>query len=328
MKRLLVTTTLALGTVAGAFAQSAAEAWPTRPVTIVVPYGPGSTADTVARVFTAKLQAKFKQPFIIDNKPGGGGTMGTAAVARAPADGYTLLLTTSSPLVMSPLIDKTVKYSAENDFAPVATLTYMTQLLVSSPDLPAKDLKELIAYVKQNPGKLSYASNGNGSYAHMEMEMFKRAIGADLAHVPYKSAAQAETDVIGKQATLMFDSTTTAAEFVKSGRLRAYGVSTQNVDPLVPQVTPIAQQGVPALKDFDVSAWSGLLAPRATPPAIVNALAAAIREMVADPAFRKQMLAQNHALATSDAVGGMSGMMRADKAKWGQLVKVANIQID
>ena len=328
VKRIAIAAALAWGAVTSALAQAAAESWPSRTVKIVVPYAAGGTADSVARLFAERLAAKFKQPFIVDNKPGAGGTMGTAVVAKSPADGYTLLLTTSSPLVINPLIDKTVTYNVDEDFAPVAMLTHMSLLLVSSPNLPAKNLKELIAYVKQNPGKLSYASNGNGSYSHMSMEMFKRAIGADLTHVPYKSATQAETDVIGGRVTLMFDSITTGAELVKSGRLRAFGVSSKSVDPIVPRQRPLAQQGVPALKDFDVSAWSGLVAPRAAPPAAVNALTQAVREMVADPDFREQMLARSHVLVDPTAVAGMSKVLETDRLKWAQLVKVTGISVD
>ena len=182
--------------------------------------------------------------------------------------------------------------------------------------------------LKSNPGKLSYASNGNGSYSHMAMEMFKRGTGVDLAHVPYKGAAQAETDVIGGQVTLMFDSTSTGAEFVKSGRLRSYGVSSRVADPVLPQQPPIAVQGVAELKDFDVAAWSALLAPRDTPPAIVNALNAAVRDILADPAFRAQMLARSHAPVAPGAVSDMAKLIRSDRAKWGELVKVANIRLD
>jgi len=328
LKPIALAAALAWGGVTSALAQGAAETWPSRPVKIVVPYAAGGTADNVARLFAERLAAKFKQPFIVDNKPGAGGTLGTAVVAKSPADGYTLLLTTSSPLVINPLIDKTVTYNVDKDLAPVAMLTHMSLLLVSSPSLPAKNLKELIAYVKQNPGKLSYASNGYGSYSHMSMEMFKRAIGADLAHVPYKSAVQAEIDVIGGRVTMMFDSITTGAELVKRGRLRAFGVSSKSADPIVPQQQPLAQQGVPALKDFDVSAWSGLLAPRATPPAAVTALTQAVREMVADPDFRELMLAHSHVLADPAAVAGMSKVIETDRVKWGQLVKATGISLD
>ena len=328
MKRIAIVAIVFLCALGSAFAQAGAEAWPSKPVKIIVPYAAGSTADNVARLFAEKLAAKFKQPFIVENRPGAGGTTGTGAVAKSPADGYTLLLTTSSPLVINPLIDRTVTYNVDRDFAPIAMLTHMSLMLVSSPSLPAKDLKELIAYVKQNPGKLSYASNGNGSYSHMSMEMFKRAIGADLAHVPYKGAAQAETDVIGGQVSMMFDSITTGAEFVKSGRLRGFGVSSKGADPVVPQQQPLGQQGVPTLKDFDVSAWSGLLAPRATPPATVSALTQAVREVVADPAFRQQMLSRSHVLAAPAAVAEMGRVIETDRAKWAQLVKAADIRLD
>ena len=318
----LVATSALMQTAAGA------DAWPTRPVKVIVPFSAASTADNVARSFTDKLSARFKQPFIVDNRAGAGGTIGVGAAAKSPADGYTLVLTTSSPLVINPLIDKSVNYNVERDFVPVAMLASGGLLLVSNPAVPAKDLRELIALLKKNPGKFSFASNGNGSYSHMAMELFKQMAGVDLVHVPYKGPAQAETDVIGGQVTLMFDSVTTGSEQVKGGRLRAYGVSSAAADPMAPQFKPLAAQGVAELKDFDVIGWSGVLAPAGTPAAVVAALTDAFRSLVADPGFRADLLRRNSSLVAPQAVGEMARQIRSDRAKWEALVKSADIKLE
>jgi len=293
-----------------------------------VPFTAASSSDNMARVVAEKLTAHFKQPFIVDNRPGAGGTIGVSAVAKAPADGYTLLLTTSSPLVINPLIDKAVTYDVERDLAPVGLLSVGSLMLVSSPQVPAKNLEELIALVKKSPGKYSYASNGNGSYSHMSMELFKQMAGLDMVHVPYKGPAQAETDVMGGQVTLMFDSLGTGNELVKSGRLRSYGLSAKSPDPLAPQQKPIAQQGIAALKNFDVSGWSGVMAPRATPQAVVDTLNAALKKMVADPSFKGQMLTRNVVPVDAKAVSDIPKLIRSETATWSALVKSADIRLE
>jgi tripartite-type tricarboxylate transporter receptor subunit TctC len=302
--------------------------YPNRSVKIVVPFSAASTADNVARNFTERLSRRFKQPFVIDNKAGAGGTLGVSTVANAPADGYTLVLTTSSPLVINPLIDPTVNYKVEKNLAPVAMIASGGLLLVSHPSLPARTLAELVTLLKQNPGKYSFASNGNGSYSHMAMELFKQMTGVDLVHVPYKGPAQAETDVIGGQVTLMFDSVTTGSEMVKAGRLRAFGVSSAQHDAVAPQFVPIAQQGVAALKDFDVVGWTGLLAPAGTPADVVFALQVAVRDMIADPVFRAEMLKRNSSLVPPEKVGDMAQQLRTDRARWEALVKAADIRLN
>ena len=328
MNKLLSGIMLSACAVATALAQTPTEPYPSRPVKVVVPFSAGSSADNVARIITAKLSARLKQPFIIDNRVGAGGTIGVGSVTKAPADGYTLVLTTSSPLVINPLIDKTVNYDVERDLAPVAMLGIGGLLLVSQPSLPARDLKELIELLKKNPNKYSFASNGNGSFSHVAMELFKQMAGVDLVHVPYKGPAQAETDVIGGQVTLMFDSVTTGTEMVKSGRLRAFGISSAKPDPIAPQYVPIAHQGVPALKDFDVVGWTGILAPRDTPAATLATLTSAVRELVTDPVFRAEMFKRNTALVAPETVGDMSAQIRADRVKWAALVKAANIRLE
>lgn len=302
--------------------------YPTRPIRVVVPFSAASSADNLARVLSEKLQERLKQPLIIDNRAGAGGTMGVAMVAKAPPDGYTLLLTTSSPLVISPLIDRTVQYNVETDLAPIAMLSTGPLLLVSNPNLPAQNLPELIALLKKDPRKYSYASNGNGSYSHMAMELFTRMAGVDLVHIPYKGPAQAESDVIGGQVTLMFDAVGTATSMIKVGKLRSYGISSAQTYPLAPEQSPIASQGGQALKGFDVFGWVGLMAPAKTPPAVLETLRAATTTVLADPSFQKLMAGRNVVLVKPQAAGAMGNQIRADRVKWEQVVKSAGIKLE
>jgi tripartite-type tricarboxylate transporter receptor subunit TctC len=319
---------LALAFSFAAAAQPAAETWPTKPVRIVVPFATGSSSDSIARLLAERLGVRFKQAFIVDNRAGAGGTTGVAAVAQSPADGYTLLLTTSSPLVINPAFDKHLRYDVKRDFAPVAIIGTLPLMLVARPDFPAKTLPELIGYAKKNPGKLAYATNGVGSYSHLSMELFKQLAGLDINHVPYKGPAQAETDVIGGNVQLMFDSVTSGAELVRSGKLHAYGMSSKAPDALMPGVQPLASQGVAELHGFDVLAWAGLLAPAATPQPVLARLTEATRQALADPEFRKQMTLRATQPATPQQAGEMAAWMQQESARWAALIKSANLKLE
>lgn len=305
-----------------------AEVYPARPVKIVVPFSPASSADNVARIIAEKFTVRFKQPFIVENRPGAGGTVGVTAVTKSPADGYTLLLTTSSPLVINPAIDKNVRYDVERDLVPVGLISSGALLLVSSPGFPANDLRELISLIKQNPGKYSYGSNGNGSYSHMAMELLKHMVGLDILHVPYKGPSQAEMDVIGGQINLMFDSTTTGSAFVKAGRLKSFGVSSRTIDPASPEHAPLAKKGMPALQDFDVIGWTGLLGPQNMPVNVTQALNAALRDLLADQTFRTQMLQKNISLVEPQNINDIVRLVQSEKIKWSNLAKATGIRLD
>jgi tripartite-type tricarboxylate transporter receptor subunit TctC len=327
MFRLLLTFWVATFSIL-ASAQNTADQYPNKPIKAIIPFGPGSSADVLARIFSDKLTQRLKQPFIIENRVGAGGTIGVSYVTKAPADGYTILITTSSPLTINPLADKNVSYKVESELIPVAVLNSIGLMLVSSPSLPPKTLPELIAYLKKNPGKYSYGTNGNGSYSHMCMELFKKELGLDLVHVPYKAATQAETDVIGGQVTLMFDAVTTGGELVKSGRLKSFGISSRAIDPLSPAQKPLASQGIPELKNFDVTAFTGVLVPSGTPTAIVNILKNTFIDILADPQFRAEMAQRGIPLSEPLAASQMDKLLADDKVKWGALVKSANITLD
>ena len=311
-----------------AAAQNSADQYPSRPIKAIIPFGPGSSADVLARIFSDRLSQRLKQPLIIENRVGAGGTIGVSYVTKAPADGYTILITTSSPLTINPIADKNVSYKVESELTPVVVLNSIGLMLVSSPSLPPKTLPELIAYLKKNPGKYSYGTNGNGSYSHMCMELFKKELGLDLVHVPYKAATQAETDVIGGQVTLMFDAVTTGGELVKSGRLKSFGISSRASDPLSPAQKPLASQGIAELRNFDVTAFTGVLVPAGTPAATVNILKNAFIDILSDPQFRAEIAQRGIPLSEPSAALQMDKLLAEDKIKWGALVRSANITLD
>lgn len=292
---------------------------------IVVPFSPGTTADRLARSLGDGLRTRLARQFIVENRTGAGGAVGVLAVVKAPADGQTLLLTTASPLVITPFIDKSVTYDVEHDLQPVALVGATGLLLVSRPDFPAGNLGELIQLMKRSPGKYTFATSGNGSYAHVSMELFMQMAGVSATHVPYKTTSQGEIDVMGGQVDLMFDSLASAAELVAGKRLRAYGISSLRPDPLAPGIEPIAGQGLASLSKFEVIGWTGVFAPKRVPAEEVAAMRRAIRELLSDATFRADMVKRGQALVEPNEVDEIAGLVRSDLVKWKALVKSANI---
>lgn len=309
-------------------ALAAADAYPSKPIRVIVPFNAGASADVLGRVIVERLSKRLGQPIIIENKSGAGGTLGVDAVTKAPADGYTLLVTTSSPLTINPLLDASVRYDVHRNLVPVAVLNSIGLLLVSKPDFPAKNLQELITLLKRDPNKYSFATNGNGSYSHMSMELFMKELGLKLTHIPYRGAAQAEADVIGGQVDLMFDSVATGSEFVKAGRLKAFGISTQKPDPLQPEHKPLAEVGIPQLKAFDVAAFTGMLAPAGTPPKVIETLKDAVMEVLKDPELRASLTRRNIPLAQPADAFTMDQLLKVDHIKWSALLRSTNIKLD
>jgi tripartite-type tricarboxylate transporter receptor subunit TctC len=275
---------LGIGTLgaATAFAQT----YPDRPITLVVPFGAGGPTDASARIIARVLGARLGQPIVIDNKAGGGGTVGPMTVVRAAPDGYTLLWGGTSSLAMGPGLFPKLGYDPVKSFTPVSQVVRAPHLLVGRPDIPARNLAELVKLGKAQPGKLTFGSAGAGSSTHLAGESFKATSGVDLLHVGYKSGAAALQDVLGKQIDLVFDAIPALAPQVKAGALRAYGVTGVTRSPLLPDVPTISEQlGQP----FDAYSWFGLLAPAGTPPAIVNKLSTELAAALADPEVRNQL---------------------------------------
>jgi len=251
-----------------------AQAYPSRPIKIINPFPPGSPVDVVARPLAQKLQDQLGQPVVVDYKAGAGGTIGAEMVAKAPADGYTLLLTSASTHVIAPMLRKSLPYDALKDFIPLSLVAHGPTAIVVHPSVPANNLAEFVRYVKGNPGKVAFASSGPGTILHLNGELFASKTGTNLLHVPYKGAVPAATDLLAGQVQMMFDSITNSAPQVKAGKLRALAVLTPQRSPLMPDVPTAKEQGFEGL---EFPAWIGMFAPAGTPPEVKAQLLKALQ---------------------------------------------------
>src|SRR3954462_14627270 len=274
--------------IALAFASSIASAqkYPEKPIKLVVPYPPGGGTDVVARILSEPLAAELGQPIIIDNRGGAAGNVGTDIVAKAPADGYTLLLTLSSHTINPKLYDK-LPFDVEKDFAPISLVAMIPQIIVANPTLKANNVQELIALAKAEPGKLNFASVGTGSPGHIAGELFKLKTGVSMVHVPYKGGGPAVTDTLGGQVQLLFVSMPAAWQYVKAGRLKAFAVTSDKRSVVAPDVPTLAEAGV---SDAVVNSWYGVLLPARTPPAIVAKWNAAMVKVLQMPEVKEKLL--------------------------------------
>ena len=299
-----------------------AEDYPTRPITFVNPFGPGSASDTLCRIIGEKLGAALGQPVITDDRPGADGALSALYVHHQPADGYTLLMGTNSPLSADPFLHKDVEYDAVKDFVPITRVGSFTLMLVINPKLPFQSVKELVAYAKANPGKLSFASGntagivGGKTLAHWA--------GIDVLQVPYKSTPPALEDIMAGRVSMMFADFTTAMPHVQSGALRALAISRIKRSALYPDLPTMDEAGV---KGFNLDAWGGLVAPAGTPPAIVAKLNAALRKIIDDPDTQAKFknIGFEGFSSTPEELGDY---IKAQLAAWGKMVKDANIQAD
>lgn len=302
---------------------SAQAAYPDKPIRMIVPQPAGGFNDTVARMLSRKLGEAWGQPVVVENLPGAGSQVGTAAAARAAADGYTLLVV-SFAFSTNPSLRKSLPYDTAKAFRPVILLGQTPNLLVVNPASPYKSVQEVLRAAKAKPGQLSYASSGPGSSPHLSMELFKAMAGVDLTHVPYKGGAPMATDLMGGQVDIMFDNTPNLMPYVKAGKMRALGVTSAQRTDLARNVPTIAESGVPG---YEMTAWYGLVAPAGTPDAIVQKLNAEIGRILAQSDVRAMYAAQ------SVAPGGGTPQSFADflgreSAKWTQVIKQAGITPD
>ena len=311
-----------LGTLAAAPA-ALAQAWPAKPVKIIVPFAAGGPADIYARAIGEKLQGVLGQPFVVEDKPGGGSIVGTDLVAKSPPDGYTLLMMSNTHTVNESLVPGK-PFELMRDFVPVSPVNYSDLVLVVHPSVPADTLKDFIALAKAKPGALNYASSGNGTPYHMAGELFKAMAGVDILHVPYKGSSGARTDILGGQVQMMFDAITTMAPNVRAGKLKALGTSGKVRSPVLPEVPTVSEAGVPG---YEAVIWLGLMAPAGTPPAIVERLNAEIRKIVASPEMRGAWEKQG-AVAMSMSPAEFAKFMREDIEKWARIVKVSGAKAD
>lgn len=318
-----------IGVVCAALCAAAASplAWandyPNKPVKLVVPYPPGGPTDIVARVVAQKLQEQMGQSFFIENRPGAGANIGAEAVARSPADGYTLVVATTAHAINPSLFAK-LSYSITKDFAPISQLTSGPLVIVTNPATPANNVKELIALAKSKQGGLNYASSGNGQSTHLSAELFNAMGGVKMAHVPYKGSAPALTDVMGGQADLMFDTMLSSMPHVKAGKLKALAVTSSQRSPSAPGIPTVAESGLPG---YEAIAWNGLLAPAGTPKEVVDRLSAELKKVLDNPEVAQRFEAQGFAAAWSTPTA-YAGFLQAEVDKWGKVVKASGARID
>jgi len=302
---------------------AAAQAWPAKPVKIVVPFAAGGPADIYARAVGEKLQGALGQSFVVENKPGGGSIVGTDTVAKSAPDGYTLLMMSNTHTVNESLIpDK--PFVLMRDFVPVAPVNYSDLLMVVHPSVPAATVKDFVALAKAQPGKLNYASSGPGTPYHMAGELFKAMAGVDIVHVPYKGSSGARTDILGGQVQMMFDAITTMAPLVRAGKLKALGSTGKARSSVLPEVPTVSEAGVAG---YEAVIWLGILAPAGTPKAIVERLNAEITKITALPEIREAWGKQG-ATALSMSTEEFGRYLREDIEKWSRIVKISGAKAD
>jgi tripartite-type tricarboxylate transporter receptor subunit TctC len=299
---------------------ASAQAYPTRPVRIIVGFAPGSASDIVARLLGQWLSERLGQQFIIEHRPGAASNIATEAVVRAPPDGYTLLVVSTASAINATLYDK-LSFNFIRDIAPVASVIRGPTVMVVNPSVPAKSVPEFIAYAKANPGKLTMASGGIGSGTHLPGELFKMMAGVNMVHVPYRGGGPALTDLLGGQVQVMFPSTVSSIEYIRAGRLRALAVTTATRSDALPDV-PTVDEFVPG---YEASAWFGVGAPKATPAEIVEKLNKEINASLADPKM-KARLADVGGTALSGSPADFGKLIADETEKWAKVIKSAGIK--
>jgi tripartite-type tricarboxylate transporter receptor subunit TctC len=300
-----------------------AQTYPSKPIKIVVPYPPGGFNDTLGRTLAAKFSDAWGQPAVVENKPGANTVIGTDYVAKSAPDGYTLLIV-AFPFAVTPSLLKNMPYDTVKDFAPVAWAAVSPNALVVNPSLPVKTVGELIALAKAQPGKLSYASTGNGSSNHISMELFKSLAGVDIVHIPYKGSGPAVTDLLGGQVQLMFDNAPNVMPHIKAGKLRALGMSGAKRSSFAPDIPTVAESGVPG---YEVAVWFGLVAPAGTPREVVQKLNAEVLRILAMPDVRERFQSQG-----VEPVGSTPEQfgehIKLQMAKWAKVVQDAGVKAE
>jgi tripartite-type tricarboxylate transporter receptor subunit TctC len=324
MNRSLVLLRAALLTLGVAAAGAAQAAYPDKPIKLVVGFPAGQATDMVARVFAKKLQDTLGQPVVVDNKAGAAGIIGSEIVAKAPADGYTLLVGSSGTMAINPSLYSKLPYHPLKDFQPVSILAVVPLFLAVNPGFPAQNAGELVKLAKATPGKINYGSAGSGVTSHLTMELFKQAQGIDLIHVPYKGSPAAVTDLIGGQVNVMFDTGPALLPHMRSGKVRVLAVASKQRNAAAPNVPTMAEAG---LGNFEAPAWVGLAAPRGTPKEVVEALHKALASWRDAPEVREQLTAVGAEPATMSAVE-FARYIQAEMDKWAIAVKLSGAKVD
>jgi tripartite-type tricarboxylate transporter receptor subunit TctC len=318
MLKRLFTLTLMWGALA-----ANAQSFPSKPIKMVVPFPAGGTVDFFARVVSTKLSESLGQPVLVENRAGAGGNIAVEAVAKSPADGYTLLMGSEIVAINTSLYSR-LSYDPLKDLAPITLVGTVPNILIVNPALPANSVKELIALAAKSPGKISFASTGQGTSSHLSSELFKLMANVDITHIPYKGGPPAVADLIGGQVNMMFINMPTGIGHVKSGKARILAVSSLRRVSQLPEVPTVDQAG---LKGYDTQAWSGLYAPAGTPPEVIAKLNAEVVKILKMPAVREQLAAQG-AEPVGDSPEEFARFMRDEIAKWAKLIKISGAKVE
>ena len=323
MPRLTRRTLLALGMLASLALPAGAEDFPTKPVTLVIPFAAGGSTDVVGRIIAERMSKELGQQVVVENRAGAGGSLGAGTVARAEPDGYTILMGTVATHALNPLILAQAPYDAVADFAPISLLVLVPNVLAVNPELPVNTVQELIDMAKADPGVLAYASSGNGTPLHLSGELFKSMAGVDIQHVPYQGSGPALTDVLGNQVPIIFDNLPSASAHISSGALRALGVTTATRAPSFPDVPTIAE----TLPGYETYSWNALFAPAGTPAEVVERLNAAALAALADPAVAGRM-DEFSAEIVGSTPEELAAHVQAEIEKWTPVVEAADIKVE
>jgi len=303
---------------------AAAQAWPSKPIKYIVPFAPGGTTDILGRTIADKLSIALGQPVVIENKPGAGGGLGAEFVAKAAPDGYTIMGGTISTHAINASLYKDLPYDPVKNFVPITLIARVPNMLVINPNVPAKNVQELVALLKANPGKYTFASSGNGTSQHLSGELFKIQAGVDMQHIPYKGSPPALQDVMGGQVTMTFDNITTAWPLAKDGKLRAVAVTTAKRSSIAPEVPTLAEAGLPG---YEIGSWQGVFAPAGTPPEIVKRLNAEIVKIINSPDVQ-QRLSTLGAEPAPNTPEEFAAMVKLEVVKWADVVKKSGAKVD
>ena len=321
-----VTAVVACGLTAQiAHADAASDAWPSKPVRVVVPFPSSGATDLISRVIAQRISQDLGQQLIIDNKPGAGGTIGAAEATKGAPDGSTLLFTTSSTHAISPHLMPRLAYKPEQDFTPIAHVADAASVLLITPSLPVKNVQELIAYAKANPGKLNYATSGNGTIVHLNTAAFAAQAGIQLAHVPYKGTAQSITDLAAGQVHLLFDSIPTGMPHVASGRLRALAVTGDRRSTLAPNLPTVAESGLPG---YSSVTWFGLYGPAGMKPELIARINQAFNRALQNPEVIASLAKQGVEPAKPQTPAQFAAMVQADSARWAKVIRDNHITLE
>jgi tripartite-type tricarboxylate transporter receptor subunit TctC len=303
---------------------AAAQSWPNKPIRYIVPFAAGGTTDILARTISEKLTVALGQPVIVENKPGAGGGVGVAEVAKAPPDGYTIMGGTISTHAINATLYSSLPYDPVKDFVAITLIARVPNMLVVNNDIPAKNVAELIALMKANPGKWNFASSGNGTSQHLSGELFKGMANVQMQHIPYKGSPPALTDVMGGQVSMTFDNITTAWTLAKAGKLKALAVTTAKRSPIAPDVPTLAESGLPG---YEIGSWQGVFGPAGIPPEIVKRLNTEIVKIINAPDVQKKLV-ELGAEPVANSPEEFAAFVKTEVVKWGDVVKKSGAKVD